>query len=516
MSACRSEAMQQQFQNGSHPDLDDFNTYVVQTGTYNTQNHLDPHIRASSVESWDNLRETMYVQDNEASQGTQKYFSEHFHNGWMPPIEPNAQHSRLGIPYTDEARRASTVTVFPSFTAFTKKPEPRSKSRWNNGSETESPNADTGQSKPIYNESEFPKSQPRFTQLCRVVRDIYRAGPQGEGQDIWTSCGHFLKEKQTGTVLEMCSPKRTNESLCRPPVEWKAARPKTRHPPADTCLMSEDVDHPKPRQDSVVSNSSLPRTSCEVPIKFQRTFLDTIKPSPLTRKLSAMPRYRQQGAQGNILNLNKPLPRTPLPYSPDIRKTGQHVVVEYPIDPSRSDACVDTVDFSVSGTHSKTPFQDNSTSDQRLEQIDKGGKSTTWLKALASNASENQVPFTNKSVSDKATGKLKAPPSPKTWRNMFVYTMPTVPKICQSKKRPTSEMSFTCQGLVDGHMYDGYVMAPGSSVQDKGPPIRKGEEILRPEPLFSRAMGDGEGRPDESYYYVKDVHAGQRRVGKCM
>ena len=269
---------------------------------------------------------------------------------------------------------------------------------------------------------------------------------------------------------------------------------------------TEGVDKPKPRQDSVVSYSDISRTSREVPIKLRRTVLiiDTNKLLPPSPPLSAAPKERPQKAKPKVLNIDKPLPRTPFPCFSDMLKPSEGSTDQFPVDPLWPPTHIQTVGLETPICQPEAPRQGTR---ERLEPDTQGPQQPTWLKTLAKKPSNTHLHSTRKSkpskaqkahdslkakisrpvpippavnlspthlapytgtISEKAKGKRKIPSSP-TWLNKLAHpTMPTMPTMHTFKKRPDSDESFACQGSGEGRVYDGYLDDGGPSVQEGG------------------------------------------------
>lgn len=536
-------------------------TAQARVATHDIQDHSDFGTQVLGMKSWDG-------EDDEISPGTQKYFSELLHDGRMSSFELNAARIKPTTPQKNNGRKAFTVTIFPTSAASLKKPAPESKpSRWRKTPKIKPIDANSGQGKSMQDEGNNAKSQSYFTELLHTAKDIYQSGPKGEGQAVWTSYKHYLKEKRTGPILEMRQAKRTDEAPRKPSIERKATHPSTGLPSTMIHVSTKDVEQLKLRNDSVVSYGDISHSSREVPIKIQRTLVDMDKSLPPPPRLSAAPKSRQLGAQGKVLDLNKPLPRTPLPCSPSIPTPHQEPVVESPVDPLRMAGHADTVGRSTMDSQSKAPLQGSSTYHQRSKHLDKEAQPTTWLKGLAAKALDTQHPFTasNKTAtkrrdalkaqisrpipisptvtdmgdtstalslfpqdlpqhpgipSEKARGKQKASP---TWLAKFVH--PTMPTMHKLKKRPASEESFACQGLVEENVYAAYMEDPlmdsGPSMQDGGPRMREAGDgdvdlTLKPQPLFSGAKEGHHGDSYGSHYGFHGENAGQGRTGRWI
>jgi len=248
------------------------------------------------------------------------------------------------------------------------------------------------------------------------------------------------------------------------------------------------------------------------------------------------------------LNLNKALPRTPFPCFPEPPKLPQEMIDGSPVDAP----WLHTVGLHPAAIQNDAPSQGYA----RSKLIAPDPQPPTWLQDITTKAYDAQVslvskgkakskpskaekahsalkatisrpipisPTTNLSpthlpphpgtMSAKAQGKQKAPSSP-TWLNKLarptMSTLTSLPTMHKAKKRPASDKSFACQGLEEGHGYDAYGVEAGLSVWDGRPRVRKEEDGMRPEPLFTGRMEDG------TYYDAVDVYAGQRGTGRWI
>ncbi|XPS79324.1 hypothetical protein M3J09_011309 [Ascochyta lentis] len=410
--------------------------------------------------------------------------------------------------------------------------------------------------KPVDGENGRAKGQSYIKRL----KEIYRAGPPDEGQRLWRGLRNYWREKQTGVVFEMCAPYRRDEASHVPSSESVVDREATDSPrhqsPIETShIVGEDVEQCRPRRDSVVSYGDVSRTSREVPVKICQTILtlDANKPPPPPPRLSDAPRRRSQRTQNEIVDLDKPLPRTPFPCFPEPPKPWE-TSRESPVVPPWPPIHTATVGSELPDHYEEAPRQGNSTSSKRSKDVVQGPQPSTWLKNLATKVPNPQLNSPSKSkptkadkahdalkakisrpipispttiavdfsphrlppqpdtMSEKARGKQRAPSSP-TWLDKLAHAplpiLHTMPAMLQAKKRPGSDKSFQCQGTVAGHVCE--ECAPDLETGGRrGRQRARHGDGMRPEPLFTGGMFDG------SYCDVEDANADHIRTGRWI
>lgn len=436
-----------------------------------------------------------------------------------------------------ETWRASTATVFPVVT-----------------SDMNFCVAENARDQPRYNESKPSESESFFRKRFERAKVIYRNGPPGEGQVFWTGVRNYLKERETGAVLEMYPPKPTGESvrMASPEsiISWQMSGQPSEKPLAMPHDIAEDVGKPRARHDSLVSCGDISRTSREVPIKIQRTILtvDTNKPLP-PRPLSVIPKLRLQEVKGRVLDVNKPLPRTPFPSFSDPPTPSEEDIAHFTVDPPLPNTYVEKVGLDSTKHATGVPMQTRLTHKERPDTITRETQTPIRPKRVAKKTSKARLKPTDKSkpnkadkahdalkgkisrptlilpvvnpcpihlepynstTGDNAKGKHKIPPSP-IWLNKLAH--PTMPGLHKPKKRPKSDESWVCQGLEDESESSEFDVDDGLSVQDGGPRMRVEEdceEMLRPAPLFSGGRSDGGCDAGD------DGSAGKGRTGRWI
>lgn len=548
-NADRVDATKNRTNTVSHSDDCNIDTSTLQAGSHDVhgyQRYSKPRVRSPRMDSWCSENEGL-------SPRTSNYYKcLYATDGDMGgEYSTNQKAANLGSGEsggapTFDIRKASTVTVFPTFTTSIKTTEPN----------LQRTDADIVQRKPIDSQSNLAKGQSYVTRL----KEIYREGPPGEGKELWTGLRNYWRERKRGEIFELCTPNRPDGAR----LDFRNPPPQPqRRPPATTCVKEQVIEPLRLRRDSGVSYGDVSRTSREVPVKIRRTILtlNTNKSLPPTPRLIDPPKRRLQVAQGKVPNLNKSLPRTPFPYFPEPPKPVQEVSDESSGNTSWSPTHTGMVGSLISDTQNKAPWQSSSTQLARSKHVAADPRPHFWLQDLASTAPDDHIdvvgndnskskskkikaakshsalkatisrpipipvppaailsptrlPPRPDTKSEKAQGKQKAPPSP-TWLDKIALpmmpTLPTLPAVHKTRKRPDSDESFACQGLREEHDCDTCADEVELSVQDGGPRMRRDDDAgLMPEPLFVGRMRDG------SYYDVADVYADQRGTGRWM
>ncbi|KAF1360291.1 hypothetical protein EJ07DRAFT_155270 [Lizonia empirigonia] len=486
-----------------------------------------PRMRSPSMDSWCSENEGL-------SPRTSNYYKYLYATdgdiGGEHSTNQNAAHlgsGESGGAPTFDIRKASTVTLFPTFTTSIKTTEPK----------LQRTDADIVQRKPIDSQSNLAKGQSYVTRL----KEIYREGPPGEGKELWTGLRNYWRERKRGEIFELCTPNRPDGAR----LDFRNPPPQPqRRPPATTYVKEQVVEPLRLRRDSGVSYDDVSRTSREVPVKIRRTILtvNTNKSLPPTPRLIDPPQRRLQVTQ-------------------EPPKPVQEVSDEPSENTSWSPTHTGMVGSLISDTQNKAPWQSSSTHLARSKHVAADPQPHSWLQGLASTASDDHIDVVGNDnskskskrikaakshsalkatisrpipipvppaaslsptrlpprpdpMSEKVQGKQKAPPSP-TWLNKIALptmpTLPNLPTVYKTRKRPDSDESFACQGLREEYDCDASADEAELSVQDGGPRMRGEDDAgLVPEPLFAGRMRDG------SYYDVADVYADQRGTGRWM
>ncbi len=490
----------------SHP-------YIRSSGVGGTQDYTYSH---HQDQRHDGIPESplsaipWYSDDEELSPRASKYYSELFAlYTHKRAVDDTAMGDCDAASNPAKPRPNSSVTVFPGFVEHK--------------STLKSPRAI--QQQLGSNDNVSVHNHSFFKRYFKKAKEIYRNGPPGEAQVFWEGIKSYFKEKERGVVFEICSP-----------VSRAVAVPHSRRHSLVAHKTIESTKH-SPWHGTVVSNDTISRTSREVPVKLRQTVLnvDTNKRLPPSPPLSPAPKKRPRKNRGKVFDVNKPLPRTPLPCS-DTQKPSDGDIDESSAEIKWPCTHIDTAGAEAAASRSMARQSILQDTQQPMQQADKAvdppnshtqgnGKSRPSRKVNAHNAIKAQIsypipipPAANPSstflqpklphaISEKAQGKQKLPPSP-AWLTKLAH--PTLPAIHRAEKRPDSDESFGCQGLGDEIELDVYVGDGGRSVQEDGPRMRigeNGEEVLRPKSLFT-------GR--DSFYDVDDEWADQRRTGRWI
>jgi len=365
---------------------------------------------------------TPWFSDEELSPRASEYYSDLFalySQRQNTNVAPSSYCHVAASSYAADTRKASTATTFPGPVVQV----------------TEARKTDYVQPPPGQDKTTPAPSHSFLRKHYQKARAIYQNGPPGEAELFWESIKCYREAKQ-GAVFEMCAPSRTKTAP------------------------------QQPRIDSAVSYRDISHTSCEVPIKLHQTVLavDTNRPLPSVPPLYNVPLNRAHKGKGKVLDLNKPLPRTPFPYSDTLEAD----------DDSPVDAPWPTHTRTV-GSPSRTNHP-QATITKPLPTLPKGtGKSKpskeeqtrAALKAKISrpvlitpSAILPQITDTD-TLGKNAKGEQKLPSSP-TWRDMFAA--PTMHALALHKrKRPDSDESFACQGVREGEGLKPLPLFTGSS-----------------------------------------------------
>ena len=438
---------------------------------------------------------------------------------------PRDQHT---VPASTGVRTTSVVTLFPRGVDYNRVPK----------------EADTSQTETSKEQLNAAPKESFFKKHYRRLKEIHDNGPPGEAQTFVAGVNSYLKERKSIVEFDMCSPRRKDgakpvgQQQC--PAQSAQASPLTHR--------TVDGHSALTRKDSVVSYGSISRTSQEVPVKLRQTVveMDINKPLPPLPPLVATPMQRLRSEKGYKLNLNKPLPRTPLYCSSVSEKQAREPVEDSPVDAPWGSMQFQTVGSATSAKHHR-PFQEVTKSfSQRVEHdpertwlesspalskfpIPPAGKPKPSKASLAHDALKAKIshpipinstlhnrfpeltPYTAETAEGKTEGKPKTPSSP-TWLDKFAHptlpaipTMPAMLTFYKPKKRPASDESFACQGLGEGDVYKEIVMGAGAgALRADETSTETIDETAVPAPLFS-------GRPK-----VSDTGVEQGRNGRWV
>jgi hypothetical protein len=492
------------------------------------------YARLPRVRSWSSLRSDTYDDDEAVSPRTvtplrkaslqSTVSSLHtdlppWRNSSVSAVEP------IDFSSTEEARKGSNATVFPSFPSTIKRSEEKA--------------ADT---KGI-------TSPGNIADMLRNARKIYDVGPKGEGQKLWSTYKRIRKDKPNHTEVTQEPVKQTPAP--RRPSQGLSAHPPTRPAPSLDRLPLRRAIPP----DGTRKGSEMSRSSVEVPIRIENDVehvVDRARPLPLVPKLAAAPKLRQPAA-------TKPLPALPdmksiyhaptkpLPAVPRTQTAPKRRLQEGHKHKDLA-ALIGFVDSE--STNPPYPTDDR---DQKLSQATPPAKSnhiikpSQWWKSLADFTSETHIPSNPKAnisrprpftvlqngltanlaaehggvggpsaashlpnqtailpspdnhsssssgLSDRALGKQKLPPHtplylPKHWRE----------KLHVERRRSSDDLSFTCVGVGEGGPSRARQVTGASSSAIGS---ARSKEMV-PEPLFN---GRGRGRDTQFYGFYGEV-----------
>ncbi|KAF3052932.1 hypothetical protein E8E11_000617 [Didymella keratinophila] len=442
------------------------------------------------------------------SPGASKYFSDLYTLDAAQPsgavARPRDQHT---VPSSTGVRTTSVVTLFPRGVDYAQVPK----------------EADTSQTKTSQEQDPAAQKESFFKKHYRRLKEIHDNGPPGETQTFLAGMNSYLKARKIIFEFELCSPRQKDE--------------------ANSVV---DGHNARTRQDSVVSYGNISCTSQEVPVKIQRTVLEMniTKPLPPLPPLDVTPMQRLRIEKGKMLNINKPLPRTPL-YCSSISEKALEPVEDSPVDapwgllqsqtvdstplakqPGSSQKVTTSFPRCVDRNSERTWLEDPTDISKfpvppgRKLKLSKSEKAHDALKAKISHpipithTINNRFPELTPYTVETAEGKPKTPSSP-TWLNKLAHptlptipTMPAMPTFYRPKKRPASEESFACQGLRESNVYAEMVMGGGALSADQTSTETIDETV--PVPLFSGRRSDG------SYHKAGYAAAEQDRTGRWV
>lgn len=426
------------------------------------------------------------------------------------------------------ALTTSVVTLFPRGNDYDRSPK----------------EPDTSQTETSIEQDSVALKESFFRKHYRRLKDIHDNGPPGEAQTFLAGMNSYLRERKTNAEFEICSHRQQSEAK---PV-GQQQRPALSVRESPQAYRTAATYNLGTRKDSVVSYGSISYTSQDVPVKLRRTVLEANidKPLPPLPPLDATPMRRLRDKQDRVLNINKPLPRTPLYCSLISEKQAREPVEDSPVDapweplptqmvhsaPSAKQhfSAQEDIKYLLHGSeHNSKQTWLNAFTDiskfpippEGKHKPSKAEKTHDALKAKISHPMPMPMPQTTASLSAELTprvtertkGKLKAPSSP-TWLNKLAHptlpaipTMPAMPTFYKPKKRPASDESFACQGLCEGNVYSEMIMGRGALSANETS-TKRIDETLVPEPPFSGRRGDG------SYSDFSHAPATQRGNGR--
>ena len=433
--------------------------------------HTDPRRSGQSRQNKETSSTSSSYEDNEAlSLGASRYYSELFALYTHEDPVDTAPARDLNI--AQDNMKTRPVTVFPSVAT------PSTGRDHADGTQYLSKQKGTAPAK--HPAQSFLKKQ------FKKAKEIYKNGPPGEAEVFWTGVKTYLQNREPKEVLEMVPPKKHYETGKPPTKTNKAPNYKQIH-----------------RQDSAVSYGNVSRTSREIPIMLRPADLDKPLPRLPVEVNKPLPRYppvdsvfgqRPQQGKGNVLNVNKPLPPTPMPCSLSPPKRAKASDLESPIDARWASPSMQTVDGYASPVslpqrsyqaHLQPEVPLPQTSTQRPQQPSPIYGSQTSAGKFKSSITEKErekmraalkatisrpVPIEYpvdmptayvlpqyKFEHGKTEERQKAASQP-GWLDKFAHpsmpTMPDLPALNKGRKRRDSDASFACQGIVEQGEYE--------------------------------------------------------------
>ena len=313
----------------------------------------------------------------------------------------------------------------------------------------------------------------------KKAKEIYKNGPPGEAELFWTGVKIYLQNREPKEVIEMVPPKKRYETTKRTPARGTNRAPANKQ---------------KQRQGSAVSYDNVSHHSREVPFVLHQTAAEMDRPLPRYPPVDATFGQRPQKGKGKALNVDKPLPITPMPCSLSALRRAKASELESPVDADWASVGMQTVDgntppvsiaqrkyqahlrpevplpqTSTRGPQKPSPVYGSQTPAGKYKSSSSSKereKARNALKAKISRpiAIEPPVDMSTAQILPQymferreTKGKQKAPPSP-GWLDKFTHptmpTMPTMPDLPalpalnKGKKRRDSDESFACQGIV--------------------------------------------------------------------
>ncbi|KAF2242809.1 hypothetical protein BU26DRAFT_524373 [Trematosphaeria pertusa] len=229
-----------------------------------------------------------------------------------------------------EERKESDATVFPRFSYTLPKlpPKPNKKEKGKKEKQVRFPEASSSghEERTDTHEASAGKSGSRLADLFRSAREIYSAGPRGEGQKIWSGIRkkkraqkQAAKQHQLQIIRENPQPQAYGS-----PTPFTPARPS----PPPPLGVSRGRSSPRPKHAHVPltphslagagyysqSGYSIPvAASASVQYDGQEVVVDGYKPLPPVPKLDAAPKNRDEVRERKTPSPPPPPPPRPVP-----------------------------------------------------------------------------------------------------------------------------------------------------------------------------------------------------------
>ena len=432
--------------------------------------HTDPRRSGQSRQNKETSSTSSSYEDGALSPGASRYYSELFALYTHDDPVDTAPARDLNI--AQDNMKTRPVTVFPSVATS------NARRGYADGTQYLSEQKGTAPANP--------PAQSFLKKQFKKAKEIYKNGPPGEAEVFWTGVKTYLQNREPKEVLEMVPPKKHYETGKPPTKTNKAPNYKQIH-----------------RQDSAVSYGNVSRTSREIPIMLRPADLDNPLPRLPVEVNKPLPRYppvdavfgqRPQQGKGNVLNVNKLLPSTPMPCSLSPPKRAKASDLESPIDANWASVGMQTIDGYASPvslpqrsyqahllpevplpqTSTRRPQQPSPVygsqtpagkfKSRRTEK--EREKMRTALKATISRPVPIEYPvdmptahvlpqynFEHRQTEDRQ--KAASQPG---WFDKLAHpsmpTMPDLPALNKGRKRRDSDASFACQGIVEQGEYE--------------------------------------------------------------
>ncbi|KAI4608441.1 hypothetical protein J4E80_009065 [Alternaria sp. BMP 0032] len=411
----------------------------------------------------------------------------------------------------EQTWKMSDSAVPPRCSASTVRPEQGTKRMRKNQILDKTSDADEATIRKQKREQKQAVSGP--THWYRTAKNIYTAGPKGEGQKVWEAYQQTLGHKKAGNEPSEIKPPETMAKVKierRPPcplppptspdgVLFPPLRPRTSH--TDNSNKVNIPDRPDARRDSGFSSSIY-----GPPIAAERTvgsILDVsnahlpfprIDTAPKLRRTKDVPivNFRQPAEKEESNSWWKHSPSRapqslkskisrPVPLIDPIQDTTVNVTVE------RGRIAGPTAELPLPVTRTDVPFSQPPYVHEKTKETSRPSPRAFHLPAFHLSAAKSKRHGRGKANvdenddahsthwHDKVVG-----PTLKTGKSLKQTAMETLDSVHSGRKKTFSGISFACQGRVDDGL-DRYQVSEQNSSSDD-------EEDLYPEPLFYDKM----------------------------
>jgi hypothetical protein len=375
----------------------------------------------------------------------------------------------------------------------------------------------TDQTKPLDKKRDQQQAASSSSHWYRTAKEIYTAGPKGEGQKIWEAYQQALSHRKAGEELVQITP---SEPIVRVKVERQLPLPLPTSPdgvlfpplrPRSVQLWS-GIEGKETGREHLRGDSGFSSTSCETPIVIDRTVRSTIDANqslPPAPRLDAVPKVRKaqdESSESNRHHSEKDethhwwqhspsrVPQSPKskishpgPLMAPIKGTSVNIVAECGGIGGPAAA------MSLPVTRTGAPIPRASATPEKIKEVNRPSPRSFHLPTFHLSPSKSK-----RNGSKKVKMDENDDPHSTHWRDRLVgpaceagkslkqTAMETLDSVHAGRKKRPSDVSFACQGNVDDRL-DRYQVSRWSSSDD--------EMDLVPDPLFS---GKRMGRDDES------------------